>query len=71
MRVTPEDVQRVAQRLLDPERTTLVLVGPPGAASQLTGLPLGKVDRRPPPGPGLLPRKPAKAAGTTAGAAAP
>jgi hypothetical protein len=61
-RVTPDDLQRVARRYLDPDRTTLVLVTPPGvAAAQLTGLPLGTVERRPPPGPAQLPRKRAPA----------
>jgi predicted Zn-dependent peptidase len=57
-RVTPGDVQRVARQFLDPARITLVVVGPPGVdAAQLRDLPLGPVERRPQPAPGLLPRK--------------
>ena len=68
--VSPADVQRVARRYLDPERSTLVLVGPPGVpASQLADLPLGPVERRPPPGPALLPRKRSPAAKPAAASA--
>jgi predicted Zn-dependent peptidase len=49
--VTAADVLRAAERYLDPSRTTLVLVGAPAVVEpQLAGLPLGKVEVRPPPG---------------------
>jgi predicted Zn-dependent peptidase len=46
-KVTPEDVQRVARRILDPARLTAVMVGDPGAVKpQLGGLPLGTITVR-------------------------
>ncbi len=53
--VTPEDVQRVAQRYLDPSRLTTVMVCDPAAVRpQLAGLPLGPVEVRSPPGDSAL-----------------
>ncbi|BDG03631.1 M16 family metallopeptidase [Anaeromyxobacter oryzae] len=50
-KVTAEDVRRVADRVLDPARATLVLVGTPEVVSpQLAALPIGPVEVRPPPG---------------------
>ncbi|ACL63480.1 peptidase M16 domain protein [Anaeromyxobacter dehalogenans 2CP-1] len=49
--VAPADVQRIAERYLDPARATLVLVGTPAAVRpQLEGLAIGKVEVRPVPG---------------------
>jgi predicted Zn-dependent peptidase len=71
--ITAADVQRVAQKYLDPERMTLVMVGARSVvAPQLGAVPLGplQVERISTP---LLPRKPArpKAPPTGAGAGAP
>jgi len=47
---TAEDVRRVAGRILDPSRVTLVVVGDPGVVRpQLEGLPIGPVELRPAP----------------------
>lgn len=52
------DVQRMAQRYLDPDRLTLVMVGPAQAVrSQLADLPIGKVEVQRQQN-ALLPRKP-------------
>uniref|UniRef100_UPI001F5883E0 M16 family metallopeptidase n=1 Tax=Anaeromyxobacter oryzisoli TaxID=2925408 RepID=UPI001F5883E0 len=61
--VTAEDVRRVAERVLDPSRATLVIVGTPAVVSpQLAGLPIGSVEILPPPGPPPAGRRaPAKA----------
>ncbi|MGC4001195.1 MAG: pitrilysin family protein [Anaeromyxobacter sp.] len=49
--VTAADVQRVAQRYLDPSRMTLVLVGTPGVVKpQLASVPLGPLQLLPAPG---------------------
>jgi predicted Zn-dependent peptidase len=46
-RVSADDVRRVSQKYLDPERLTTVMVCDPGAVKpQLAGLPLGKVSVR-------------------------
>lgn len=51
LKVTAEDVRRVADRVLDPARATLVIVGTSKVVSpQLAGLPIGKVEVRAPPG---------------------
>jgi predicted Zn-dependent peptidase len=48
--VTAEDVRRVAGRILDPSRVTLVVVGDTGVVRpQLEGLPIGPVELRPAP----------------------
>jgi predicted Zn-dependent peptidase len=63
-KVGAEDVQRVARAYLDPARLTAVMVGEPATVRpQLTGLPLGPLEVRPPPGarPGARP-PPAKPA---------
>jgi predicted Zn-dependent peptidase len=50
--VTAEDVQRFAQRYLDPAKLTLVMVATPDAVKgQLAGLPLGPVEVREAPAP--------------------
>jgi zinc protease len=63
-KVGPEDVRRVAERILDPARATLVIVGTPQVVSpQLASLPIGKVDVRPgPAAPPAAARKVAPAA---------
>jgi zinc protease len=51
LKVTAEDVRRVADRVLDPARATLVIVGTSKVVSpQLAGLPIGKVEVRAAPG---------------------
>ncbi len=50
-KVTAADVQRIAERYMDPSRATLVLVGAPAAVKpQIDKLPLGAIEVRPPPG---------------------
>ena len=57
-KIGPADVQRVAQRILNPARLTLVVVGPVDLVRpQLSSLPIGKVEILRPTNP-LLPRKP-------------
>ncbi len=47
-KVTAEDVQRIAQKYLDPAKLTTVMVCEPGVVKpQLVGLPLGDVEVRP------------------------
>jgi zinc protease len=47
-KVTADDVRRVAERVLDPARVTLVIVGAPDVvAPQLEGIAIGKVEVRP------------------------
>ena len=56
--VSVAEVQRVAQRYLDPSRLTLVMVGPAAVVEpQLAALPLGTVEVERAKN-GLLPRKP-------------
>jgi predicted Zn-dependent peptidase len=57
-KIGPADVQRVAQRVLDPARLTIVMVGPADLVRpQLGSLPIGKVEVQRPTNP-PLPRKP-------------
>jgi predicted Zn-dependent peptidase len=60
-RVSAEDVQRVAQKYLDPGKLTTVMVCDPAAVKpQLKGIPLGPIQVRPAP----APRAPVKAQAT-------